>query len=156
MTPVLLTIWIALLLFAAGETGRALTRRGEPPAWAWWTFLAGWAVGIVHMFLAYALIHNWSHADALHDTARLTNQMFDVNFPYALYANFVFYAVWLADAWWWKAAGLAARPAAATWALRGFYMLIIFNASVVFAQGWRRALGLLLVTWLARVWSRPL
>jgi hypothetical protein len=156
MTLVLAAIWTALLLFAAGDSGRAFARRGEtPPPWAWWLFITGWVVGIIHMLLAYHLIHGWSHADALHDTRRLTQQMFDVDFPQALYANFVFYAVWLGDAWWWKAAPAGyVRPMAATWILRGFYMLIIFNAAVVFAAGWRRILGLLLVSWLARAWSR--
>lgn len=156
MTVVLVTIWTALLLFAAGESGRAFTRPGQaPPPWAWWTFITGWAIGIAHMFLAFHFIHGWSHADALHDTTRLTQMMFDADFPQALYMNYVFYAVWLADAWWWKAAPAGyIRPAAVTWVLRGFYMLVIFNAAVVFAMGWRRILGLLLVSWLARTWSR--
>ena len=156
MTAVLATIWIALLLFAAGESGRAFARRDEtPPSWAWWLFITGWVVGIIHMFLAFHVVHAWSHADAVHATALQTQQMFAVDFPQALYVNYVFYGVWLADAWWWKAAPAGyRRPAAATTVLRGFYMLIIFNAAVVFAIGWRRILGLLLVSWLARAWSR--
>ena len=99
--------------------------------------------------------NGWSQADALRGTTRLTQQMFDVHFPQALYANYVFYAVWLADV---VVEGgcptTTIRPASTTWLLRGFYMLILFNAAVVFAMGWRRILGLLIVSWLARTWSR--
>jgi hypothetical protein len=32
-------------------------------------------------------------------------------------------------------------------------MVVIFNAAVIFAVGWRRLLGLVLVSWLSRAWS---
>ena len=156
MLPVFLTIWLALLLFAAGETGRSFVRRGaRPPAWAWWAFTSGLVLATAHTVLAFDIVHNWVHDDAVGATAQQTEAILGVRVRWGVYVNYVFYAVWLADAVWWRAApDLSRRPAAVTWTLRAFYMVIIVNAAVVFAAGARRILGLLLVSWLARVWSR--
>ena len=71
-----------------------------------------------------------------------------------VYVNYVFFAVWLADALWWKAAPAGyARPQSVTWLLRAFYMIIIVNGAVVFVEGVRRIFGLVIVSWLARLWS---
>jgi hypothetical protein len=155
MTIVYASIWLAVLLFVAGETGRALTPPGrKPPAWAAWTFVTGCLVAIAHTILAFAIAHNWSHGDAVRDTARLTREMYGVDFGQALYMNYLFLAVWLADAVWWLAFPNGyVRSAASTWALRAFYMVYLFNAMVVFSHDWRRILGLVLITWLARIWS---
>lgn len=149
------TIWLSMLLFAAGESGRAFTPRGSsPPRWAWWTFATGLLLAIVHTLLAFAVIHNWSHADAVLSTAIQTQSIYGVAFGGGIYVNYLFLAAWLADAWWWRTSPRDyIRPAAAVWTLRAFYMVMIFNATVVFATGFRRVLGLLLVSWLARAWS---
>lgn len=150
------TIWLSMLLFAAGESGRSLTRRGsDPPPWAWWVFTAGLALAVGHTLLAFATVHQWSHADAVRSTALQTAAIYGVTFGAGVYVNYLFFAVWLADAWWWRASPPGhVRPAAAVWMLRGFYMVIIFNAAIVFAGGLRRVAGLALVSWLARVWLR--
>ena len=150
------TIWLSLLLFAAGESGRSFTRRAsDPPAWAWWAFTAGLALAVVHTLIAFATVHHWSHADAVRITAIQTAAIYGVSFGAGLYVNYGFLAAWLADAWWWKASPPGhVRPAAAVWSLRAFYMVIIFNATVVFAGGLRRIIGLALVSWLALLWAR--
>ena len=156
MTIVFVTIWTAVLLFVTGETGRAYTpAHRKPPRWAWWCFFGGCLVAIVHTILAFAIVHHWSHADAVNDTIRLTREMYGVDLPAALYMNYVFLAVWLADALWWAAAPPGyVRPAVAVWLLRGFYTIYLFNALVVFSHEWRRILGVVLMSWLARLWSR--
>jgi len=149
------TIWLALALFVAGETGRSFARRATaPPAWAWWAFTAGLLLAIVHTLLSLAMVHDWVHDDAVRATAMQTEAMFGVGVGWGVYVNYVFLAVWLGDAWWWRAAPAGfVRPAAVTWTLRAFYMIVIFNAAVIFAAGWRRIAGLALVSWLARGWS---
>lgn len=149
------TIWAAMVCFAVGESGRAFTRPGEAaPRWAWWIFTLGLVLAIVHTLLAFDAVHHWSHADAVRSTAAQTEAMFGAAVGGGIYVNYVFFAVWLADAVWWKMAPAGyERPALAVWGLRAFYMLIIFNGIVVFVDGMRRIAGLVIVTWLARIWS---
>ena len=154
MLPLYLTIWVALVLFAAGESGRSFARPGTPPpAWAWWTFTAGLALAIVHTLISFHVVHAWDHGNAVRSTAAQTEAMFGIAAGWGVYVNYAFFAVWLADAWWWRASPGAVRPALATWFLRAFYLIVIFNAAVVFAAGVRRILGLVLVSWLSRVWT---
>ena len=155
MRALYLTIRISLALFVAGETGRSLSRESPPPAWAWWSFTLGLVLALCHTILAFDVVHNWVHDDAVLATAQQTQAMFGVRVGWGVYVNYVFYAVWLADAVGWRLSpDLARRPRAVTWTLRAFYLLIIFNGAVVFAVGWRRVLGLLLVSWLVRVWAQ--
>ena len=154
MLALYLTIWISLALFAAGESGRSLARPGSgDPGWAWWLFTGGLALAVIHTVIAFGVVHHWVHAEAVRATAVQTQAVFGVSAGWGLYVNYLFLGVWLADAWWWRAAHPKVRPRAATWALRTFYAIVIFNAAVVFAAGFRRILGILLVSWLARVWS---
>ena len=153
MTALYATIWIALVLFVTGESGRALTPSGrKPPAWAWWAFFSGWVLSIVHTVIAFDVVHHWDHADAVRSTAMQTAEVFGAGFGGGVYVNYVFFAVWLADACWWRVAPAAVRPRAATWLLRAFYLLILVNAAIVFVPGTRRVAGLLLVAWLGRIW----
>jgi len=87
-------------------------------------------------------------------TAAQTHAVFGVDAGAGIYVNYLFFIVWLADALWWRMAPDGyRRPPAITWTLRAFYMVIIFNATVVFVDGLRRLFGLVIVSWLARVWS---
>jgi hypothetical protein len=154
MFALYLTIWLALALFAIGETGRAFARHRSPPGWAWWAFTLGLVLAIIHTLLSFDIVHNWVHDDAVRATAMQTEAMFGVSVGWGVYVNYLFFAVWLADAWWWRSAPAGyLRPPAVTWTLRAFYMVVIFNAAVIFAVGWRRLLGLVLVSWLSRAWS---
>lgn len=154
MLALYLTIWVALTLFVAGETGRSAAPPPRPPVWAWWAFTLGLLLALVHTILAFALVHNWVHADAVTATARQTQALFGIAVGWGVYVNYVFYGVWLADAAWWRALpDLSRRPAAATWALRVFYLVIILNAAVIFAAGPRRMIGVLMVGLLAWVWT---
>ena len=154
MLALYLTIWVALTMFVAGETGRTLSRDSRPPAWAWWAFSIGLVLALVHTGLAFEQVHHWVHADAVNATARQTAAVFGVAVGWGVYVNYVFYAVWLIDAAWWRRSPeLSRRPAAVTWSLRAFYLLIILNAAVIFAAGPRRILGMLLVIWLVALFS---
>jgi hypothetical protein len=154
MFALYLTIWLALALFVIGETGRAFARHRSPPGWAWWAFTLGLVLAIIHTLISFDIVHGWVHDDAVRATAIQTEAMFGVSAGWGVYVNYLFFAVWLADAWWWRSAPAGyLRPAAITWTLRAFYMVVIFNAAVIFAVGWRRLMGLVLVSWLSRTWS---
>ena len=149
------TIWLAMLLFAAGESARSFTQRGvAPPSWAWWTFTLGLVFALIHTLLAFAIVHGWSHEDAVRATASQTAAVYGFPFGAGVYVNYLFLLTWLADAWWWRAAPRRyVRPLSVVWTLRAFYFVIIFNAAVVFAAGLRRVFGLLLVSWMIRAWT---
>lgn len=154
MTLLYLSIWVALALFVAGESGRSFARPGtRPPAWSWWAFAAGAALAVAHTLLSFDLVYHWNHAAAVRATAEQTRALYGIEAGWGLYVNYLFLAVWIGDVLWWRAAPEAVRPAAATWTLRAFYMVIVFNGALVFAAGLRKILGLLMVSWLARVWS---
>lgn len=150
MLALYVTIWAGLALFALGETGRSLQYfRG-----AWWAFILGFVSTIAHTLLAFDVVHHWIHDDAVRSTAVQTEAVFGVAVGWGLYVNYAFLAVWLADAWWWRTAPAGyVRPPALTWALRAFYLIMIFNGAVVFAVGARRLLGAAIVGWLCFVWA---
>lgn len=152
------TVWTAMALFAAGELGRSRADPARrPPAWAWWAFAAGLTLAVSHTLLAFAVVHGWSHTDAVRATAVQTAALYGVTFGGGVYINYAFLGVWLADAWWWRASpDVHARPRAVVLTLRAFYLLIIVNAAVVFAVGWRRAAGLAIVAAMFAAWVVPL
>ena len=155
-----LTIWMALALFVLAEVGRA---KGDRPLRGTGTLRclspfsrraralsgAGLVLALVHTLLAFDVFHGWSHADAVLSTAQQTQRVFGVRFGAGVYVNYLFFAVWLVDAVLWRPALPASRG---LWVIRAFYLLIIFNGAVVFAAGWRRVLGLLLVGVLLLAW----
>ena len=148
------TIWIAVALFVAGEAGkRAVTHRRV--AWRLWT--AGAIACAVHMALAMGLQYGWSHDRAVDATAAQVEQAFGVRFGLGFYLNYVFLALWIAEAAWWRAApqsyfGRSPRSIVAT---RLFFAIILVNGAVVFVQPSRRLAGALLVGILLWAW-RPL
>ena len=148
------TIWIAVALFVAGEAGkRAVAYRRV--AWGLWT--AGAIACAVHMALAMGLQHGWSHERAVDATAAQVEQVFGVRFGLGFYMNYVFLALWIAEAAWWRAAptsyfGRSPRSIVAT---RLFFAIVLVNGAVVFVQPSRRLAGALLVGILLWAW-RPL
>lgn len=157
MLALYLTIWLAVALLVAGETGRARTpRESLAPPWAWWAFSVGLLLALVHTVLAFDVVHRWVHEDAVIATAEQTQRVFGVRAGWGVYVNYAFFTIWLADAVWWRLEpDLSRRPAWLTAALRAFYFIILVNGAVIFAGGMRRLLGLALVVWLLRIWTSP-
>ena len=142
-----LTIWVALTLFVLGEVGRSKGARH----WARALSAAGLVLALVHTVLAFDVFHQWSHTDAVLSTAQQTQEVFGIRFGAGVYVNYLFFAVWLLDLVLWRPVG---APSRGVWILRAFYLLIIFNGAVVFASGWRRLAGMVLVAVLVGVWGQ--
>jgi hypothetical protein len=146
-----LTIWIALALFAAGEVGRArLGRMRSARSWAWWCWIAGIVLCAVHFAVALDVRYGWSHGEAVRATAAQTAAVYGLDWGGGFWLNYVFLMAWIADAVRWRRGG--DWPAAVVWTLRAFYFVVILNAAVIFAAGWRPMLGLLIVGALTIAW----
>jgi hypothetical protein len=145
-----LTIWTALALFVLGEIGRSQRHRfPELARWARMLSAGGLLLAFVHTLLAFDVFHQWSHADAVRNTAQQTEDVFGMSVGAGVYVNYLFFAVWLLDVVLWRP---VTHGTVSLWVIRAFYLLIIFNGAVVFAAGWRRWLGLVLVGVLALAW----
>ena len=150
---ILWTVRASLALMTAGFAGRQLGfRRAAPACWA-----AGAGLMLVHLAAAFAVRHGWSHAAAVRETARQTNDLVGWNWGGGVWANYLFALVWAADALWWTsdARSHAARPAWVDYGAGAFLGFMAINGAVVFVDGPTRwigagACGLLLVTWLRR------
>ncbi len=148
------TIWLAVVLFVAGELGkRAVAHRRA--AWLLWTF--GAISCAVHMALAMGLQHDWSHDRAVEATARQVDEVFGVRFGLGFYLNYVFLMVWIAEAVWWRSApdSYFNRRRAIRLTTRLFFAVILINGAVIFVQPSRRLAGALLVAMLLWSW-RPM
>ena len=145
-----LTIWAALVLFAAGEAGRRAGRAGVAVAWAWRASLIGLCLAAAHVVLAFDVRHDWRHTSAVRETARQTAVVYGLDWGGGVYVNDAFLGVWALDLWRWRAAARrgAPRSRVSIWLARAFYFIVILNGAVIFASGWRRGLGLVLVAWL--------
>lgn len=149
------SIWLSLALFAAGDAGRArLGAARSAVAWPWWSWVAGIALAVIHFALAFEVRHDWSQEAAVRATAAQTAAVYGLDWGGGFFVNYLFLVVWIADAWRWRTvpAAVAARGPAVRWLLRAFYLIVILNGAVIFAAGWRRLLGLLIVV--ALVWPR--
>lgn len=117
-------------------------------------WIAGLSFLVVHILLSMGAFHGWSHAEAVQATAWRTEEWFGFRFGGGIYANYLFVAVWGLDTslrtkgYWatgkncdlWNDASLKHRVA---WAIDGFMIFMIVQATVVFAVGPTRWIGLL-------------
>lgn len=150
------SIWLATLLFVAGEWGKGSPSRATYP-WTWRIHAAGVGLLTLHILIGLGHVHGWDPGRAMADTARQTLEIYGVAVGAGVYVNFLFVLVWAIDTGSWRASPGRAelRPAALRWSLRAFYFLILFNGTVVFAHGWRMALGAVLMAALAARWRSP-
>jgi hypothetical protein len=126
---------------ALGWTARGLAPRLARARLAW---TAGCLVFVLHVACAFGFYHGWSHAAAYAATARETAVLVGWDWGGGLYANYLFTLVWAADAaWWWRGLeSYESRHRSIDWAVQGFLLFMVFNATVVFGQGPVRWLGL--------------
>lgn len=149
------TIWLAMGGAALGACLQFAFRNHPKPQ----TFArAAWTIGVLallaHVACAYHFYHHWSQASAYQETARQTAEVFNLNWGGGVYVNYAFIVLWLADVfWWWR--GVDAynqRPRAWVLMWQGFFLFMVFNATVVFKTGAMRWIGLILCIGMAAIW----
>ena len=145
-------VWLSLIAFVAGELAKSRRYAG-----AWSVSATGAILLAIHIVLAMAVRHGWSHTAALEETARQTNDVFGLNWGGGVYVNYLFAVVWISELFVWRQwpEGYASRPDWIKWSLRAFYFVMIVSADVVFATGWRRLMGagilaVLMTSWIKR------
>ena len=158
----LYTARVAALLYAAGIALLLAGPKYDQSARLVWTL--GCAVLWVHVAAAFQFIHHWSHSDALRFTAEQTAAMTGIRGGAGIYLNYLFMLAWAVDCAFWWMAGLVAyrrRRRAVTLTLHAFLLFMMFNATVIFAGGLTRyigimvfvCLGLLLIARWRQLWS---
>ena len=151
------TIWVALLLFVVGQLGQRTIAAGGPTcACTSWLWFAGAIVCSIHIIVALAVRHGWSHQSSIEATAAQTAAVYGLHWGGGVYFNYLFAGLWLAESVWWSInpGSFVSRPPAAVFIVRAFYLLIIVNAAIVFAAPSRRFAGAVLVLGLLWAW-RP-
>ena len=153
------TIWVSIAGYAIGSVIFAMSsslRRSatwDSAARIIWTIAC--ASLLAHFISAFQFYHGWSHAAAYADTARQTHELFGLNWGGGLFINYGLLVAWIIDiAWWWRS-GLDSyrqRPWLLVIAWHGFLVFIIFNATVVFGDGFVRWIGLAICLLLALAW----
>lgn len=117
-----------------------------------------WMLGALllwaHLAAAFHEHHHWSHAHAAAETSRQTADFLGWSWGGEIYLNYLFAVVWSLDVltWRWAPARYQRRAAAVSAAIHAFLFFIIFNASVVFADGAMRIAGIVGTLWLAALW----
>jgi len=133
-----------------------MIRRSERDSAAKWFWTAGFAAYLSHLWAAFEFFHNWSHAASVEATAKQTKDVVGLNWGGGVWANYLFTVVWGLDVgWWWVSPSTRQnRPRWMSVVLHGFLGFIAFNATVVFASGFSRWMGIaggavLLLQWRA-------
>ena len=107
-----------------------------------------WTLGllllIVHVLCAFHFYHDWSHSQALEQTAAETEALLGWSFGGGVYFNYALIVVWCFDvAWWWIAPAQYERRLWTISALvHGYIFFIVFNGAVVFEDGPTRWVGI--------------
>jgi len=138
------SVWTALLCYSAGPLGAAVpSDRGQRVLRVVWTL--GAAAFLVHVVSSFHVFYDWSHTVAVAETARQVYELTGFEFGTGLYLNYVFTLIWVVDsAWWWRnATGYRRRSWRGVLFTHGFFLFMIFNATVIFEDGFVRILGLL-------------
>jgi hypothetical protein len=140
------TIILATVAWALGEALMRRSPAADRLARVIWTI--GLALALIHVVLAFHLVYAWDHEAAVVSTVQQTADRVGRGWRGGIYVNYVFLALWAADAcWWWVApASHAARSFGVESTRVAFFVFMFFNAAVVFASGAGRLVGIAAVT----------
>lgn len=122
------TAWLSFVCYILTLIG--WTRRWPATSLRWlWTL--GLAIFVIHLCLAFHLVHHWSHQEAWEAT-RLQGGYGD-----GVYLNYLVLLVWLLDVlWWWLKPMPYLERSRWVWVpIQGFLFFMWFNAAVIFAKG---------------------
>ena len=149
----LVTIWLALGLYAAAQVERRRSASAISGLGLRLLTLS-WGLYIGHVLLAFDVHYDWSHATAYAETAAQTEVLLGRRWGGGLYLNYLFSAVWGTEMCWWRWApeSYEGRAHRLELAIRVFFLFMIVNGAVVFVNGPQRWLGVAIVGVLLVAW----
>jgi hypothetical protein len=105
------------------------------PARAYWAI--GCALYLAHVVAAFEYAYHWSHAIAVQETARQTEELFGLNWGGGIWFNYAFTAIWTVDAAWWLIASKnrATRPNWLNNTIHSYLAWMFINGAIVFPKG---------------------
>ena len=91
---VFIPVWLAVAAWFVGAFARGFDRSWSTRiyAWAWWS---GSIAMVVHIVGSYGLVHDWSHAQAVLQTAEESERVTGIRAGWGIYVNFCFAVVWM-------------------------------------------------------------
>ena len=96
------TMLMATVVWAWAEVLKIRRPRQVEPARRLWTISL--ALALLHAVIAFEVAYQWSHGTVYRGTARKTAAVTGIVWGGGIFVNYLFLAVWLADAiWWWIA-----------------------------------------------------
>jgi hypothetical protein len=152
----ILIAWSARIavLFYLVRIGIELSAKSSPRREFWsrcvWT--AACAVYLLHVVFAFHFAFGWSHAAAVAHASRRTLEIVGLDWPGAMWINYVFTVLWVSDValWWKRARRNQATPPAVYWSVHVLFAFIVFNATVVFGPPfWKSVFPIALVLMVA-------
>lgn len=128
--------WLSFVFYLLTLIG--WTKRVQPWLLRWFWTLA-WGIFVIHVCLAFHLVHHWSHGAAWEAT-RVQGGIGD-----GIYFNYLVLVVWLIDvAWWWLwPQRHLTQNRWLSGIIQGFLAFMWFNATVVFAHDYLWIVGTL-------------
>ncbi len=134
---------------------RVLVECWGSAVWSRWIWTLGCAALWLHIAAAFHFIHDWSHADALRQTAEQTEKLTGWAFGDGVYFNYAFAMLWLMDVvfWWRKGLHEASQSPARFWTMHAIFAFMMFNATVVFGPAYWRYVGVIYAGLLIAVWA---
>jgi hypothetical protein len=144
-----LLFWAAalMLMLTLSPSEWAAEGRGRLARCCW---SLAWLAYLVHLGVAFHYYHHWSHAAAVRHVRDVSG------FGEGIYASHAFTVLWTLDVayWWLRPQAYAKRSLWVGRVLHGFMAFMVFNATVVYEQGFIRWAGLALFTLLGPLWLR--
>ena len=140
-----ITIWLALILYA-GSVVCSVDKQTKVARWLW---TIGCLLYLAHVASAFEYYHSWSHELAAESTAIETEAVVGIKTGFGIYVNYFFTLIWSVDVLYWWSAGddrYKSRRTRITFWLHAFFVFMILNGAIIFANEKVRIIGVALLS----------
>lgn len=147
-------LWAWAEILKISGTGHLARARG--------LYTAALVLALGHAAMAFEVAYSWSHRVAMESTAAQTAALTGIRWGGGIFVNYLFLAVWTADAirWWAAPAGYTNRRLPVDRLRLAFFLFMFINGAIVFAGTTARLIGVPAVAavgaaWILNAWRRP-